>query len=165
MKRKRSHPIIKLLKFTGIALLILLILAFMIPILFKNKILQVVKTEINKNVEARVEFKDLSLSLFRHFPKVTLGLEDVSVTGLREFARDTLISASTLEATVNIMSLIRGKDMTIYGVFLESPRIHALVNKDGKANWDIAKADTSATAATDTASAFSLNLKKYAIHN
>ena len=44
----------KFFKYTGIVLLILVVLAFLIPVLFKNKILTLVKTEINKNIEATV---------------------------------------------------------------------------------------------------------------
>ena len=46
-----------------------------------------------------------------------------------------------LDATVDIMSFIRGKNMNIYNVFLESPRINAIVTKEGFANWDIVKED------------------------
>ena len=62
------------------------------------------------------------------------------------------------------MSLFKGKDVKVYGVYLESPRIHALVNKDGKANWEITKPDTT-TSASSEPSAFALNLENYAIRN
>jgi hypothetical protein len=155
----------KFLKYTGISLLSLIALLFIIPILFKGKILKIVKAEINKNVEAKVDFKDLSLSWFRHFPKLTIGLEDVSVAGINEFEHDTLLNAARLDASVNIMSVIKGKDMTVYGVYLQSPRIHALVNKEGKANWDIAKKDTAAKTTTEEPSSFALKLEQYAIRN
>jgi hypothetical protein len=41
------------------------------------------------------------------------------------------LSAKRIDAAVNIMSVIKGKDMTIYSVAAESPRIHAIVNKEG----------------------------------
>ena len=153
----------KILKYTGISILALILLAFFLPIVFKGKIVKIVKTEINKNLEAKVDFKDVSLSLFRHFPKLSIGLEDISVTGVHSFEGDTLLSASTVDASVNIMSLFSGKDMKVYGVYLESPRIHALVNREGKANWEITKEDTSAS--TGEASAFEVKLEKYAIKN
>ena len=71
----------KALKITGIALLVLIAFAFAIPILFKGKILTLVKSGINKNVNATVEFNDLSLSIFRHFPKLSVAVQNVSVTG------------------------------------------------------------------------------------
>jgi hypothetical protein len=156
----------KFLKITGITLLVLLALAFLIPILFKKQITALVKKEINNSLTAKVDFKDVSLSLFRHFPKVSIGLEQLSVVGTGEFAKDTLLSAVNFDASVNIMSVIKGKDIKVSGVFLKSPRIHALVRKDGKANWDIMKESTDTTASIDTSeSEFKMTLKKYAISN
>src|ERR1700752_320010 len=148
----------KTLKITGIILLVLIAAAFLIPILFKKQITELVKKEINKNLVAKVDFKDVSLSLFRHFPKVSIALEELTVIGTNEFAKDTLIAAKTLDASVNLVSAIKGKDIKVYGVFLESPRIHALMNKDGKTNWDIARPDNVTTGLTDTSpSEFKMN--------
>lgn len=155
----------KALKITGIVLLVLIVSAFAIPILFKGKILTAVKSGVNKNVNATVDFKDLSLSLFRHFPKLSVALENISVVGKDEFAKDTLVSAANIDVSVNIMSAIFGSELKVAGVHLESPRIHALVNKNGKANWDIAKPDTSHTAADTSSSSFKMQLQKYSISN
>src|SRR6187431_1985527 len=156
----------KTLKITGIMLLVLIAAAFLIPFLFKKQITDLVKKEINKALIAKVDFKDVSLSLFRHFPKVSISLDELSVAGINEFEKDTLISAKTLDASVNLISAIKGKDIKVYGVYLESPRIHALVNKNGKANWDIAKQTGDTTTSSDSsASEFKMNLKQYRISN
>jgi AsmA-like C-terminal region len=156
----------KAFKITGVIFLVLLISAFAIPILFKKQISALVKKEINKNLTAKIDFKDVSLSLFRHFPKISIRLDDLSVVGANEFAGDTLISTKTLDASVNLISAIKGKDIKVYGVYLESPRIHALINKQGKANWDIAKENSDTTGSTDTSpSAFKMSLQKYEINN
>ena len=152
----------KILKYTGIILLVFILLLFFIPIIFKSKIVTLVKKEINKNIEATVNFSDVSLSVFRHFPKLSIALENISVIGVNEFKGDTLLSAPAVDASVNIISVIKGKDMKIYGVYLQSPRIHALVNKEGKANWDIAKKDTTPSTPGEP-STFKLNLEKYEI--
>jgi uncharacterized protein involved in outer membrane biogenesis len=158
----------KTLKITGITLLVLIALAFLIPIIFKKQITNLVKSEINKSLTAKVDFKDVSVSLFRHFPKVSIALDDLTVVGTNEFEKDTLISAKRFDASANLFSVIKGEDIKVHGIYLESPRIHALVNKDGKANWDIAKPDTSTTTMPDTdtsASAFKMTLQKYEISN
>ena len=124
----------KFLKYSGIVILSLILLAFLVPVLFKGKIVKLVKAEINKSIEAKVDFKDVSISLFRHFPKLSIGLEAISVAGVREFEKDTLLSAERIDASVNLWSAITGSEMKIYGVYLKSPRIHALVNKDGRTN-------------------------------
>jgi len=155
----------KVLKITGIVIVVLLAAAFIIPLVFKKQITELVKSEINKSIEAKVDFTDVGLSLFRHFPKVSISINDLTVVGSGEFERDTLISTKSLDASVNLMSVIRGNNIKVSGVFLESPRIHALVNKDGKANWDIAKADTSASTDSSAPSAFHMTLQKYRISN
>ncbi|HJS54217.1 MAG TPA: AsmA-like C-terminal region-containing protein, partial [Chitinophagaceae bacterium] len=92
--------------------------------------------------------------------------DELSVAGINEFAKDTLISAKTLDASVDLISAIKGKDIKVYGVYLESPRIHALMNKEGKANWDIARPDSDTTGLPDTSpSEFKMNLKRYRISN
>jgi hypothetical protein len=156
----------KTLKITVISLLSLIALAFVTPMLFKKQITNLVKQQINKSLNAKVDFKEVSLSLFRHFPKVSISISDVSVVGKDDFASDTLIAVKTLDASANLISIIKGKNIKVYGIFLESPRIHALVNKNGKANWDIAKEDsTSASTNDESGSAFQMNLKKYEISN
>lgn len=156
----------KVLKITGIVLLVLIAAAFIIPIVFKKQITNLVKKEINNNLTASVDFKDVSISLFRHFPKVSIALENLSVVGTNEFARDTLVSADNIDVSANLISVIKGKDIQISGIFLESPRIHALVTKEGKANWDITKPSSDTTSSSDTsASAFKMSLSRYEINN
>ncbi|HET9747456.1 MAG TPA: AsmA-like C-terminal region-containing protein [Chitinophagaceae bacterium] len=156
----------KTLKITGIVLLVLAAAAFLIPVLFKKQITELVKKEINKNLVAKVDFKSVSLSVFRHFPKISISLNELSVVGSNEFAKDTLVAAKTLDASVNLISAIKGANIKVYGVFLESPRIHALVNKEGKANWDIARPDGDTTGSPDTSpSEFKMNLQQYEIKN
>jgi hypothetical protein len=156
----------KILKITGISLLVLLVILFTAPYIFKGKIIKIVKREINNNINAKADFKDLDLSFFRRFPRVSVALEGLQVIGVDEFAKDTLISAKEIDVAVNLFSVISGDEMKVYSVSIDEPRIHAIVNKDGKANWDIAK-ETGAedTAAAAEPSSFRMNLKKYAINN
>ena len=154
----------KILKVAGIILLVLVLAAIAIPYFFKDKIIAFAKTEINKNVNARVNFTDIDISFFRRFPRVAVALENLQVIGLNEFSKDTLVSSKNIDVAVNLMSIIRGKNMNIYSITINQPRIHALVTKEGKANYDIAKPDTSTTAETPSEDKpFNLQLQKYEI--
>lgn len=155
----------KILKITGITLIVLIGFLFAAPYLFKSQIVSFVKNQINKNLTARVDFKDVDISFFRRFPRVAVALDQLQVVGTGEFASDTLIAAKKIDAAVNIMSVIKGKDMTIYSVFVDEPRIHVLVNKEGKANWDITRPDTSISTEPSVSKPFQLSLQKYAINN
>jgi hypothetical protein len=155
----------KILKFFFISLIALIGIAIAIPYLFKGKIVAYVKTSINKNITAKVDFKEVDISFFRHFPKVAIALDELQVIGTGTFAADTLLSAKRIDAAVNIMSIIKGKDMTIYSIAAESPRIHAIVNKEGAANWDIMKPDSSTVKKDEEEKPFSLKLDQYEISN
>ena len=155
----------KALKYTGIALVSIVALLLLLPFLFKDKVLAAVKKELNSSLQAKVEFKDLSLSFFSHFPKLTVGLEDISITGVGEFEKDTLVSARTIEASLNLLSVISGDNMKVHGVYLQSPRIRALVNANGVANWDIVKEQSETTTTSDTTSSLNLDLEQYAIED
>lgn len=154
----------KVLKITGITLLIFIAVLFAIPFVFKGRIIKIVKSEINKNINAQVDFSDIDISLIRRFPRVSVSIEKIQVIGNGKFASDTLLAANSIDAALNLTSIIKGDKMTIYTVAVNQPRIHAIVSKDGAVNWDIAKPDT--TAATTTESKpFSMELKNYSINN
>lgn len=144
---------------------LLLITAFAAPVLFKGKIMDAVKTGINGQLNAKIDFADVDISLFKHFPRLTFGLTKLSVTGVGAFEGDSLLSVSSFDISLDLMSVIGGGQMKIYGIELTDPRIHALAKKDGTANWNITK-PTSDTAQTTTENKpFQLNLKEYTIKN
>ncbi|MDN3659480.1 AsmA-like C-terminal region-containing protein [Ferruginibacter paludis] len=154
----------KIIKIVLISLVVLIVAAFAAPYLFKSQIVNLVKKEINKKINAKVDFKDVDISFFRHFPKVAVGLDELRVIGTGVFAADTLVSAQRIDAALNIMSVVQGKDMTIYSVFVESPRVHAIVNKDSLVNWDIMKPDTAVATLTNE-KPFKMALQQYALSN
>ena len=155
----------KFLKIFFITLLVLIGLLFATPYIFKGKIVSLVKNEINKNLKAKVDFKEVDISFFRRFPKVSIGLDDLQVIGIDYFADDTILSAKRLDATVDFISFIRGSNMSINNIFLVSPRIHAIVDKDGLVNWDIIKSDAEKTDTDTTGKPFNLALDYYSIEN
>src|SRR5688572_17133091 len=98
----------KILKIVGIFLLVLVIAAIAIPYFFKGKIMSLVKTELNKQLVADVDFKDVDISLIRHFPRLAVALEDLSVVNRAPFAGDTLFAVKKIDLALNLMSVIKG---------------------------------------------------------
>lgn len=155
----------KILKITGITFLSLLLLAFIIPIVFKKQVQALVKKEINKQLNATVDFKDVRLSLFRHFPKVTISIQGLTVVGKGEYAADTLIAAPGFEVTAGLFSVLKGKNIKVNAVYARSPRIHLLNNQFGRANWDIFKPSASSGSTDTSASNFKMTLTRYQVSN
>ena len=157
----------KILKYTGITFLVLLVLIIVLPIIFKGAIVRKVKEEANKNINAKLYFKDWGLSLFRSFPNFSLELDSLTLIGVKEFEKDTLANIPKLYVSLDLMSVIRGSNYKIKSVRLENPKILLKVLKGGKANWDITKPSTDTTKKTEAPSEpsnFKLTLKKVLIN-
>ena len=152
----------KLLIIAGIVVLIIGIMAIL-PFLYKDKLLVKVKATINKEINAKVDFKDFNLSVFSHFPKVGMEIQQLTVIGINEFSNDTILSASSISTAVSLMEMISGKNLELKSLTIDNPRISLLVNPSGAVNWDITKpaeatqASSSKVAGTDQAFKMKLN--------
>ncbi|MEA3478467.1 MAG: AsmA-like C-terminal region-containing protein, partial [Bacteroidota bacterium] len=109
------------------------------PYFFKNQIMDKVKEEINKEVNARVDFKDFGLSLIRNFPHFSFHIDGITVIGVNEFNGDTLAEIHSFAVMIDLVSVIEGDLYRIRKILIDQPELTLLVNEDGKANWDIAK--------------------------
>lgn len=160
----------KILKYTGITILVIFVLLLIAPFLFKGKIMEAVKTAANDNLNAYVEFSDVDLSLIRNFPNLRISIENFTVTNKAPFDSVQLASIGSLEAVVDIKSLF-GDEIQIKKIGLVEPKFDVRVMADGTANYDIAIADSTASEtpeeapADTTASAFKMKLKEYYIEN
>ncbi|MFA8450146.1 MAG: AsmA-like C-terminal region-containing protein [Bacteroidales bacterium] len=147
----------KFLKILFGIIVIIIVLMLILPIVFKGKILETVKTEVEKNVEAHVDFKDVSFSFFRDFPSLSMKVDDISVVGKDQFEGDTLASIPSIYVSFNLGSVFGSKGYEINNVTIVQPYAQLIVNKEGESNWDIAKAsaqepDTTEDISTKSAS-------------
>jgi hypothetical protein len=129
----------------------LLLIAILIPFIFKGKIQELIVTEFEKNTEATIYFDvdKFSLSLIKDFPDFTIGLGDFGVVGKGVFEGDTLVSVKELEARVNLSDILFGETISIKGVFLDEPSFMIITLADGSANYDIAKVSDTVEAVTE----------------
>jgi hypothetical protein len=154
----------KILITLGAVLLLIIVAVAIIPVFFKKEINAKIKSSINESVNAKVDFKDLDLTLLSSFPNLGIKLNNLMVIGLDSFATDTLANVRQLQLNVNVWSALTGSSYNIKSIRLDEPRIFAKVLKSGKANWDIAKADSVSAAKPDTSKAsFKVALNKYVI--
>jgi len=153
----------------GIGILIVLLVgaAAAVPFLFKDQLLAKAKTIINEQVNAEVEFSDVSLSLFRHFPDISFGMDDLTVQGIDTFRGVTLAKAKRLDLTLDLLSVIRSAEpIRLQAIDLHEPVLDVRVLENGQANYDIAKATGSSPAESQGGgSDFRLQLDRYTIHD
>lgn len=124
---------------SGVIVLIICVLAAL-PFLYKDKLLAKVKTTLNNQINAKIDFKDFKLSVFSHFPKVEMELQGLTIIGVNEFSNDTILSASSISTNISLMEMISNKGLELKSLTVDNPRILLMVSKSGASNWDITKA-------------------------
>ena len=125
--------------FVTLAIIIVLIIVtlMVIPTFFKSDILRLIEEKSSKYIQAELAIEDVHLSMFKNFPNLSVSLENVVISKQETDTRDTLINIPLFEASVNLRSLISGKEIIINNILLKDCDFMPKVNVDGKANWDI----------------------------
>jgi AsmA protein len=131
----------KTAKYFGVGLVVLLSLMFLVPVVFSDKIKEEIKKTANQKLAGEMNYSDVNISFFKHFPSLTLTLEDFKLSGSAPFQKEQLITAKEVAFGINISSLIFGKSINIDEIYLSNSNINVKVNKDGQANYNVYIAD------------------------
>src|ERR1700748_3719643 len=97
---------LKTLKWLGIFVTAILFLMFIIPVLFPGTISEKVKIFANKRLAGKLDYQKVHLTFFRHFPSLTVSVDDLLLKGSKPFQDDTLLSAAEVAAGINLKNLI-----------------------------------------------------------
>jgi hypothetical protein len=144
----------------------LVLLLFLVPALFGGRIANRVKAEVNRTLDARVDWRDAGLGLFHDFPNLTLRLDDLTVLGIGKFAGDTLVAVREFRVVLDLASALRSvmgssSPIIVRAVELDRPRLALVALEDGSANWDITK--KAAPAAPKAERPLAISLRRFEI--
>ncbi|HEU5303515.1 MAG TPA: AsmA-like C-terminal region-containing protein [Gemmatimonadales bacterium] len=134
----------RVLTAVGAVLVLLLVLLLVLPLLFRDRIVQRVKAEVNESVAARVDWRDAGVTFFRNFPNLTLRLDDLTVANEGRFEGDTLAAVRHLGVVLDLFSVLGnvvggGRPIVVRAVELDQPKLSLISLEDGTANWDITR--------------------------
>jgi hypothetical protein len=155
----------KVLKIAGPVLLVILLALIALPFVFRGKIVETVKKEITKTVDAQVDFGKLGLNFFRNFPNATVTFDNFYIVGINEFEKDTLIYVKNLLVTVNLKSFFGSSGYEIGKIAVNNAKVNLHVLENGMANWNIVKPDETETSDSAETSDFKLLLKSVAVNH
>ena len=122
---------------TASLLAALLVALILVPVLFKDRIIERLRVELNERIDATVTFSDIDVSLLSTFPTLSARVESIAIAGKGEFEGVTLLAADSIEAGVDLVVLIMSGAIEIQSIEVERPEVHVRVNQDGRANYDI----------------------------
>lgn len=162
----------RILKVVGILLLVLVIVAVASPFLFKGKLEDLLKKSINENLNATVSWETLDISFLSSFPKASVSLNDFMVINHAPFEGDTLAMGKDIKIDMGIKQLFKkasSDPIKVDALQLDDALIQLKINKEGIANYDIAKESTNDVPAvakeSETAQPFTFDLDHYEINN
>lgn len=129
--------LLKILKWLGITIASILFLMFIIPILFPGQISNQVKIFANKHLAGKLDYKQTHLTFFRHFPSLTVSVDDVLLKGSKPFEQDTLLAAKELSVGINLKNLIFDGEIKIDEIYVNDAYANVFVNSKGQANYNV----------------------------
>jgi len=150
----------------GAVVALLLLLLVLVPVLFAGKISDRVKTELNRTLLARVDWRSAGLGFFHDFPNLTLTLDDFSIVGVGKFQGDTLAAIPRFRIVVDLASAIRAglggsAPIVVRAIELDRPRLALKALDDTTANWNITRPDTTKAKPAEAGKPMALSLKRF----
>ncbi|WP_265427809.1 AsmA-like C-terminal region-containing protein [Chryseobacterium sp. YIM B08800] len=127
----------KILKWIGISIASILFLMFIIPILFPGKVSEQVKLFANKHLAGELDYKKTHLTFFRHFPSLTVSVDDFLLKGSKPFQNDTLLAAKEVAVGINLKNLIFDGEVKIDEIYVTDAYANVFVNTKGEANYNV----------------------------
>ncbi|ATL49132.1 hypothetical protein COR50_19220 [Chitinophaga caeni] len=121
-------------------------------VLTPGKITPEVTRYINGQVNAKVYCERMELTFFSSFPHFAVQLKNGGILNedFRKYGSDTLAEFKNCQLSFNVVKLLAKNVVAIQQVEFDQPKIFAVINEKGKANWEILPTDTTTVAAADT---------------
>ncbi|OBW41851.1 hypothetical protein AB670_01666 [Chryseobacterium sp. MOF25P] len=157
-----KNIILKILKWIGISIASILFLMFTIPILFPGKVSEQVKLFANKHLAGELDYKKTHLTFFRHFPSLTVSVDDFLLKGSKPFQNDTLLAAKEVAVGINLKNLIFDGEVKIDEIYVTDAYANVFVNTKGEANYNVyvSKPSEKSKDTTSTGASIKLDLIK-----
>ncbi|PTM07446.1 MAG: AsmA family protein, partial [Bacteroidetes bacterium] len=100
----------KIFKIIGIILLIFVVILAAIPFVLESKIDAIVQAYADNNINAKVEFDDVSLSLINSFPNANVTIDNLTITNKDPFIEEIFTTAKSIGLTMPIRELFKNQN-------------------------------------------------------
>ena len=147
---KTKSILLKIAKYFGITFVVILGLLFLTPIIFADTIKEQIKKTANEKLSAELNYSDVSVSFFHHFPSLTLTLSDLNLNGSAPYKNEKFITAKEVSFGINVASLVFSKTVKIDQIYLSDSFINVKVNSKGEANYNVYKSSSQASNPKDS---------------
>ena len=144
----------KILIWSGLFLLTLVVLLVIVAALFENQISDKLVSEINKQLKTELRVGEFNLSLLSGFPDASATLHQVQ---LDDAMNGTLLDAENLSFQFGLFSLF-GSSIKVHSIIIEDGSLYIKKDKRGKVNYEVLKSSGESTEEEDESNGFGLSL-------
>lgn len=157
----------KILKITGLLLLLVLGVLITVPFFLEAKIGDLIKNNVNKNINATLDFSEVNLSLLRSFPMAELRIQDLYLLTKGPFEGDTLFKSKSISLEMGIKELLKGAEepITINSLIFDKAILKLKTDKQQNANYEIAKEEGTNSKTETVSSGFTFGLESFQLMN
>lgn len=138
---------------------ILLLLNFL-PNVYKKEISQVVADSVNAHLDAKFQFADLEISVYRHFPNLTATMYQVQLIKNFRNKEDTLINVKELDIIINPLSYFLHGQLRVEGCIVRNPQLKLYVSRQGYSNFEVLRSNNSLQDTLSKAAKPNLDIEK-----
>lgn len=155
----------KALKIVGITILVIFLLLLALPFAFQSQIKDLVKNFINQNLNAHVEFSDVSLSFIKSFPQAHVTVDDLTITNFPPFEGDTLAAIKDISFSMSVKELFKGPNeaVIVNSIAVDKASLTFKTNSQGITNYDIVKSKENESSVENNP--ISLDIEDYTLKN
>ena len=157
----------KILKITGLLLLLILGVLIAVPFFLEAKIGDLIKNNVNKNINATLDFSKVNLSLLRSFPQAELRIQDLYILTKGPFEGDTLFKSKSISLEMGIKELLKGAEepISINSLIFDKSVLKLKTDKQQNANYEIAKEDETKSEIDTESVGFTFGLESFQLIN
>jgi Uncharacterized protein involved in outer membrane biogenesis len=130
---------ITLISLGSLLLLVAVAIAVVCNIVFTpKKITPIVRNMLNDKLDCEVKLDTVELVFFSTFPHLALDIDNVALINPVEGApSDVLVKVDNCKAKLNLMDLIKRKELVVNHVMLSNGEVNIYISPDSVANYDI----------------------------
>jgi uncharacterized protein involved in outer membrane biogenesis len=147
--------IVKIIKKILLGVLVFMLISmgiiFTLVSLNKDEIIDYFVNQANKQISTPIEVGKIDISLFNHFPNISIDLQDVTIKESYKGNKGVLGKAENISFAFSLFDLIN-KNYEINGLHITEANVDLKINNTGLPNYLIFKKDS-----TSKGSMFSIN--------
>jgi hypothetical protein len=130
----------------------------------KPRIGNIVAAWVDEQVDARISYRDIDISVFRSFPSVSISLDDLVVSEKNAAEPDTLAALKRFSVVFNPVSLVLGR-LDVEAFVADQPRLNIERDSTGVLNWDVFVRKDAPDTSAGAPGAFELNLSRLVLRS